>query len=99
MGDRLYAAKKWTQAAEWYLISTHKAFKVMTATTESKCFRKAALCYIQHGDYAKAGETIGRCAGNEAGSHYVVFLAAAYQGQCDQVSTKSGDEMNHVAFF
>ncbi|KDQ17571.1 hypothetical protein BOTBODRAFT_64038 [Botryobasidium botryosum FD-172 SS1] len=82
--DKLYSGKKWSQAADWYLLAAHQAFKVMAPSSNSKCFRKAALCHIQQGDYSKASSIIRKCPGNEAATQYVVFLAAVHQGLEDE---------------
>jgi len=46
-----------------------------------RCFRKAALCYIQQQEYARATAVIRNCRSNEAATHYVVFLNAVQQGR------------------
>jgi hypothetical protein len=46
----------------------------------AKCYRKAALCYIEQKEYAKASTVVRRCTSNEAATHYVVFLTALFQG-------------------
>ncbi|XP_006457544.1 hypothetical protein AGABI2DRAFT_181685 [Agaricus bisporus var. bisporus H97] len=83
-GDRHYQAKKWPEAAGWFLSGTHHLFKGSSSAAISKCFRKAALCYIEHKEYAKASTVIRRCPTNEATTHYVMFLTAIHQGLDDE---------------
>jgi hypothetical protein len=79
-GDREYQAKRWSNAAEWYLAGTHQIFRSLGQISISKCFRKAALCYIQLREYALASAVIRRCPSNEATTHYVILLTAVDQG-------------------
>lgn len=79
-GNRHYNAKAWCKAADWFLLGTHDAFKSMAKTNNSRCLRKAALCYIQQQEYALATTVIRRSRNNEAATHYVVFLIAMHQG-------------------
>ncbi|KAJ6605346.1 meiosis protein SPO22/ZIP4 like-domain-containing protein [Mycena vulgaris] len=78
-GDRHFAAKRWSDAADWYLVGSHKLFQEACPTSGAKCFRKAALCYIEQHEYARASTVIRRCPSNEATTHYVVFLTAVHQ--------------------
>lgn len=48
-----YSAKRWREAAEWFLLGTQDALCVIKTLAHPKCLRKAALCYIQLGEYAK----------------------------------------------
>jgi len=80
-GDRHYQAKKWTEAADWYLAGTHQLFKEKSSMTCSKCYRKAAICYLEKKEYNKASTVIRRCPTNEAATCYVMFLIAIHQGQ------------------
>ncbi|KZS90228.1 SPO22-domain-containing protein [Sistotremastrum niveocremeum HHB9708] len=82
--DRQYVAKNWISAAEWYLLATHGAFQSMAQISYSKCFRKAALCYVEAREFAMASTVLRRCPGEEAATHYVMFLAAAHQGMEDE---------------
>jgi hypothetical protein len=45
-----------------------------------KCYRKAALCYIQQREYASAAAVVRLCPGNEAATHYISLLASVKQG-------------------
>lgn len=83
-GDRHYQAKKWTEAADWYLAGTHQLFKERSSMTCSKCYRKAAICYLEQKEYAKASTVIRRCPANEAATCYVTFLIAIHQGLEDE---------------
>ncbi len=42
--------------------------------------RKAALCYINAGDYASAQDLMSQCPQGEASSQYLNFLSAVKQG-------------------
>jgi len=83
-GDRHYHAKRWVEAADWFLAGSHKLFRTNSPSTSSKCFRKAALCYIEQKEYARASTVIRRCPTNEATTHYVIFLTAVHQGLEDE---------------
>ncbi|KAF8637477.1 hypothetical protein AX16_010805 [Volvariella volvacea WC 439] len=78
-GDGHHQAKRWTEAADWFLAGSHKLFQVNCPTANSKCLRKAALCYIEQREYAKASTVIRRCPTSEATTHYVTFLTAFHQ--------------------
>ena len=45
-----------------------------------KCYRKAALCYIQQREYASAAAVVRLCPGNEAPTHYISLLISVKQG-------------------
>lgn len=79
-GDRHYHAKKWSEAADWFVAGTHRLFQTTIPTSASKCFRKAALCYIEQREYARASTVIRCCSTNEAATHYLIFLIAVNQG-------------------
>ncbi|TFK48044.1 hypothetical protein OE88DRAFT_1810744 [Heliocybe sulcata] len=79
-GDRHYNARRWSQAADWFLVAAHSAFSSMGRSTEAKCYRKAVLSLIQGKEYARAYAAIRHCPQEESATHYVVFLTAAYQG-------------------
>ncbi|CAL1696816.1 unnamed protein product [Somion occarium] len=83
-GDRQYSAKRWLQAADWFLVGTHRVFNSVPHTSRTKCDRKAALCYIQQQDYAKASAVLQRCLHDEAATHYVMLLTAVRQGLEDE---------------
>ena len=53
-----YTTKQWREAAEWFLLGTQEALHVIKTLARSKCLRKAALCYIQLGEYAKYARTL-----------------------------------------
>ncbi|KJA20853.1 hypothetical protein HYPSUDRAFT_68178 [Hypholoma sublateritium FD-334 SS-4] len=78
-GGRHYKAKKWSEAADWYLAGSHAIFKTHSPLSSAKCFRKAALCHIEQREYALASTIIRRCPNNEASTHYVIFLTAVHQ--------------------
>lgn len=79
-GDRHYNAKAWSKAADWFLLGNHEAFKAMARSNHARCLRKAALCYVQQQEYARATAVIQRCRNHEAATFYVVFLIAVHQG-------------------
>ncbi|KAJ7088423.1 meiosis protein SPO22/ZIP4 like-domain-containing protein [Mycena belliarum] len=83
-GDRHFNAKRWAEAADWFLAGSHKLFRATSPTSEAKCYRKAALCYIEQREYATASTVIRRCPANEATTHYVIFLTAVHQGLDDE---------------
>ena len=79
-GDRHYKAKRWAEAADWYIIGSHKLFRTNSPTSAAKCFRKAALCHIERREYTQASRVIRLCPPNEAPTYYVMFLTAVHQG-------------------
>jgi hypothetical protein len=97
-GDRHYQEKRWSEAADWFVIGSHQIFRSSSPTTSSKCFRKAALCYIEQREYAQASALIRRCSTNEATTHYVTFLTAVHQGLDDE-AIRAIQEMLKAADF
>ncbi|KAH7884118.1 hypothetical protein F5I97DRAFT_1969338 [Phlebopus sp. FC_14] len=83
-GDRHYHASRWAEAADWFMCGTHAMFSCLGSSSSSKCFRKAALCYLQQKEYAQAASTIRRCPRDGATNHYVAFLIAVHQGLEDE---------------
>ena len=80
-GGRHYKAKRWSEAADWYILGSHKLLRTNSPTSAAKCFRKAALCHIERREYAQASRVIRLCPPpNEAPTYYVMFLTAVYQG-------------------
>lgn len=88
-GGRHYKAKKWAEAADWYMSGSHVIFKAHSSLTSAKCFRKAALCHIEQREYALASTIIRRCPNDEASTHYVIFLTAVHQGVCSNCTLDS----------
>ena len=80
-GERKHSLKRCSDAIEWFLLGTRKAFSSVTDTYSSKCFRKAALCHIEREEYAQASDLIRQCPGDEAATHYLSFLVAIKQGK------------------
>ena len=78
-GDRHYQANRWDIAVDWFLGGTHQLFRGFSEGT-MKCYRKAALCYIQQREYASAAAVVRLCPGNEAATHYISLLTAVKQG-------------------
>ncbi|KAF8599254.1 hypothetical protein BDV93DRAFT_609374 [Ceratobasidium sp. AG-I] len=89
-GEASYKGKKWTEAAEWFTLSASSAFQ-STTNAQSRCIRKAALCYIQQGEYAQASMLVSRCPNDESSTHYVKFLAAVHQGLEGEAIQAVGD--------
>ncbi|KAF8845524.1 SPO22-domain-containing protein [Paxillus ammoniavirescens] len=83
-GDRHYHVSRWAEAADWFMCGAHPIFSGLGASSLSKCFRKAALCYLQQKEYARAASTIRRCPKNGATTRYVAFLIAVHQGLEDE---------------
>ncbi|KAI0697156.1 hypothetical protein BC835DRAFT_1413864 [Cytidiella melzeri] len=83
-GDRHYSAKRWAEAADWYMCGTQAIFVSMARSSHAKCFRKAALCHIQNKEFSRASAVLRRCSGNEAATHYVALLGAVQQGLEDE---------------
>jgi hypothetical protein len=80
-GERKHSLKRCSDAIEWFLLGTRKAFSSVTATYSSKCFRKAALCHIEREEFAQASDLVRQCPGDEAATHYLSFLVAIKQGK------------------
>ncbi|KAG9104677.1 hypothetical protein FRC06_000063 [Ceratobasidium sp. 370] len=74
-GEASYKSKRWTEAADWFVLSASSAFQ-STPSAQSRSARKAALCYIQQGEYARASVLVSRCSQDEASTCYIKFLAA-----------------------
>ncbi|KAE9404331.1 hypothetical protein BT96DRAFT_853832, partial [Gymnopus androsaceus JB14] len=97
-GDRHYHAKRWSEAADWFSAGSHRLFRVNDPSSASKCYRKAALCYIEQHEYSRAAAVIRCCPSNEATTHYVAFLTAIHQGLDDE-AIKSMHEMVNAPDF
>ncbi|KAG8729350.1 hypothetical protein FRC12_021041, partial [Ceratobasidium sp. 428] len=78
-GEASYKNKRWTEAADWFVLSASPAFQ-STSSAQSRSIRKAALCYIQQGEYAQASLLVSKCSQAEASTCYIKFLAAVHQG-------------------
>ncbi|KAI5992509.1 hypothetical protein EDD15DRAFT_2197080 [Pisolithus albus] len=97
-GDRHYHGSRWLEAADWFICGTHAVFSGLGPSCTSKCLRKAALCYIQQKEYARAANAVKRCPVNGATTRYVVFLIAVHQGLEDE-ATRAVREMVEAADF
>ncbi|KAH9005872.1 hypothetical protein EDB86DRAFT_2795550, partial [Lactarius hatsudake] len=75
-GERKRSLKRCSDAVDWFLLGTRKAFSSVADTCASKCIRKAALCHIEQEEYAQASVIIRHCPGDEAATHYLTFLVA-----------------------
>ncbi|QRV91649.1 G-protein alpha subunit [Ceratobasidium sp. AG-Ba] len=78
-GEASYKNKRWSEAADWFVLSASKTFQ-STPGAQSRSTRKAALCYIQQGEYAQASMLVARCSQDEASTYYIKFLTAVHQG-------------------
>ncbi|KAI0248099.1 hypothetical protein BJV78DRAFT_1132012, partial [Lactifluus subvellereus] len=78
-GERKRSLKRCSEAVEWFLLGTRRAFSSVADTCASKCFRKAAICHIEQEEYAQASAIIRHCPGEEAATHYLTFLVAVKQ--------------------
>ncbi|KAJ7233617.1 meiosis protein SPO22/ZIP4 like-domain-containing protein [Mycena haematopus] len=97
-GDRHFHAKRWSAAADWFIVGSHQLFRASCPTSGPKCFRKAALCYIEQHEFARASAVIRRCPSNEATTHYVVFLTAVHQGLDSEAIRAIQDMVKAVDF-
>ncbi|KAI6020837.1 hypothetical protein BKA83DRAFT_4291597 [Pisolithus microcarpus] len=97
-GDRHYHGSRWLEAADWFICGTHAVFSGLGPSCTSKCLRKAALCYIQQKEFARAASAVKRCPVNGATTRYVVFLIAVHQGLEDE-ATRAVREMVEAADF
>ncbi|KAH9177088.1 hypothetical protein EDB89DRAFT_1938043 [Lactarius sanguifluus] len=79
-GERKRPLKRCSDAVDWFLLGTRKAFSSVADSCASKCIRKAALCHIEQEEYAQASAVIRHCPGDEAATHYLTFLVAVKQG-------------------
>jgi len=80
-GERKRSLKRCSDAVDWFLLGTRKAFSSVADTCAGKCIRKAALCHIEQDEYAQASAIIRHCPGDEAATHYLTFLVAVKQGK------------------
>ncbi|KAH9982110.1 hypothetical protein BGW80DRAFT_1247083 [Lactifluus volemus] len=78
-GERKRSLKRYSEAVEWFLLGTRRAFSSVADTCASKCFRKAAISHIEQEEYAQASAIIRQCPGEEAATHYLTFLVAVKQ--------------------
>jgi hypothetical protein len=75
-----FRAKRYLEAADWYLLGTHDAFRSIAELSRDKCNRKAALCHIEVCDYSHATVIARRCAPESALTQYILLLVAVRQG-------------------
>ncbi|KAI0318005.1 meiosis protein SPO22/ZIP4 like-domain-containing protein [Amylostereum chailletii] len=83
-GQRHLRAKRYSEAADWYLLGTHYAFKTIADISSDKCHRKAALCHIEQQEFSQASLVVRRCSENSAMTQYVMLLVAVRQGTEDE---------------
>ena len=85
-GDRHYSAHRYAPAAAFFQLGSHRCLASLGTANTAKCFRKAAVCYLQMKEYARAAQVVRR--GDEhcrqAGTCFVLFLVAAEQGLEDE---------------
>ncbi|KAK2464868.1 hypothetical protein APHAL10511_002944 [Amanita phalloides] len=79
-GERHFNAKRYSEAADWFMLGSHQLFKPSCPTSTAKCYRKAALCYIEQLEFARAATVMRRCTSDDAPTHYIMFLIAVHQG-------------------
>lgn len=90
--------RQYSEASEWYLAATHPLFfsdAVQSSSPDqaAKCYRKAALCYLERKEFASATNVIRKCTTNEAANVYVQFLCALQQGKLHTLTS------NHFFLF
>ncbi|BEI80538.1 hypothetical protein CcaverHIS002_0110670 [Cutaneotrichosporon cavernicola] len=76
LGETLYKATNFKQAAQWFVLGAHSAFRPGGIENFSKCRRKAVLAYINGGDAERAKEQLQECPAGEASTQYLSFLVA-----------------------
>ncbi|MBW0469183.1 hypothetical protein O181_008898 [Austropuccinia psidii MF-1] len=81
--DQYYQDMKFEIAAKWYSFGTHGIFLAIQDMTFSKLTRKAALCWVNHGNYDLARDCLKALferGNNEAGTHFINFMIDSAQG-------------------
>jgi len=97
-GERKRSIKRCSDAVDWFLLGTRKAFSSVADTCASRCIRKAALCHIEQEEYAQASAIIRHCPGDEAATHYLTFLVAVKQGW-ENDAIRAAKDMVHGTCF
>lgn len=77
-GDTAHAESRSAIAAKWYLMGTNSIFRSLEEEISQKCFRKAALCFVEVGMLVEADKMMEKCAGgiDSAKNHFVRFYTA-----------------------
>ncbi|RSH91691.1 hypothetical protein EHS25_009060 [Saitozyma podzolica] len=91
IADKQVRNNRYEQAAQWYELATHPAFAKFGSKNFSQCRRRAALAYINAGDYEAAARLIALCPAGEAATQYLRFLVAINSG-----SVKAAIEAVHL---
>ncbi|KAA1107108.1 hypothetical protein PGT21_002436 [Puccinia graminis f. sp. tritici] len=82
-GDQEYKKMRFDSAAEWYKFGTHPIFVETKEATFTKLARKAALSWVNHGNYELARNSLKNLPPqgyNEAGTHFLAFMIDSAQG-------------------
>ncbi|KNF04740.1 hypothetical protein PSTG_02221 [Puccinia striiformis f. sp. tritici PST-78] len=82
-GDQEYKKMRFDSAAKWYTFGTHAIFLETKEVTFTKLARKAALSWVNHGNYELARNSLRNLTPqgyNEAGTHFLSFMIDSAQG-------------------
>ncbi|WAQ92904.1 hypothetical protein PtA15_17A386 [Puccinia triticina] len=82
-GDQEYKKMRFDLAARWYTFGTHAVFVETKEATFAKLARKAALSWVNHGNYELARNSLKNLPPqgyNEAGTHFLAFMIDSAQG-------------------
>ncbi|PLW50495.1 hypothetical protein PCASD_01485 [Puccinia coronata f. sp. avenae] len=74
---------RFDSAAKWYTFGTHAIFGETKEVTFTKLARKAALSWVNHGNYELARNCLKNLSPqgyNEAGTHFLAFMIDSAQG-------------------
>ncbi|PLW50048.1 hypothetical protein PCANC_08191 [Puccinia coronata f. sp. avenae] len=83
LGDQEYKRMRFDSAAKWYTFGTHAIFGETKEVTFTKLARKAALSWVNHGNYELARNCLKNLSPqgyNEAGTHFLAFMIDSAQG-------------------
>ncbi|TNY23315.1 hypothetical protein DMC30DRAFT_46308 [Rhodotorula diobovata] len=58
LGDKASSGKRFSDAADWFLLATSSVFRSLPFTTTAKSIRKAALCFLEVGQDARVEEVM-----------------------------------------
>jgi len=82
-GDKEYKGMRFDSAAKWYTFGTHRIFAETKEVTFTKLARKAALSWVNHGNYELARNSLKSLPPqgyNEAGTHFLALMIDSAQG-------------------
>ncbi|KZO99626.1 hypothetical protein CALVIDRAFT_553111 [Calocera viscosa TUFC12733] len=97
-GDLFFKGRKWTKAAAFFMLCTHKAFNITAKTSFPNAMRKAALSWIHAGDYDRASHIAAQCPIQEARTHYLHLLVAVHRDQEENAISAVSDMVNASDF-